>query len=91
MESPSALLNTNSEKKTALKKLKFSVTFRETELSYIFFKKFVLYFRKWNFLALAIKNFRRELSKLEKFCYIRLLFRLSSSKKLNRTFCTLNK
>ena len=35
--------------------------FRETELSYILLKKLLLYFQKWNFLALSIKNFREEL------------------------------
>ena len=35
--------------------------FRETELSYILLRKLLLYFRKWNFLAFSIKNFREEL------------------------------
>ena len=32
------------------------------ELSYIFCKTFFLYLQKWNFPALRIKNFRKELS-----------------------------
>ena len=53
---------------------KFLFIFQEMELSgpkierlsYIFLKKFFLYFGKWNFLALRLKNFRRELSELKK-------------------------
>ena len=59
MESPSSLLNTNSGKKTALKKLKFSVTFRETEitlLSYIFFKKVCLIFPEMELSSLSNKK-----------------------------------
>ena len=45
------------------------------ELSYIFFyfgKMELLYFRKWNFLASSLKNFRRELSKLKEYKKINL-------------------
>ena len=37
-----------------------------TELSYIFLKKFFLYFGKWSFLALSIKHFGRIFSEPNK-------------------------
>ena len=49
--------------------------FQKMELSYIFFyfgKMELLYFRKWNFLASSLKNFRRELSKLKEYKKINL-------------------
>ena len=53
-----------SLKKSTLKKF---LIFSQKNLFLHFGKMELLYFRKWNFLALSIKRFRRKLSELKKF------------------------
>ena len=45
---------------------KFFLIIWEIKFSYIFSNRFFLYYGKWNFQALGLKNFRRELSELQK-------------------------